>query len=137
MDPNLFHLDWERTGEVLIAIVILSFILERALALLVENRHFIARFDGRGVKEILALAASFVVCLQWDFDAVSMIILAEKTSLLGKLVTAAVIAGGSKASIKLFHDVMGMKPPTRTQVEAEAKELADAKAAAAKPGGVL
>ena len=32
MDPNLFFLDWERTFEVLISIIVLAFLLERALA---------------------------------------------------------------------------------------------------------
>ena len=31
MDPNLFHIDFERLMEVLITIVILSFFVERAL----------------------------------------------------------------------------------------------------------
>ena len=41
MDPNLFHLDWERVGEVLTAIVVLSFVLERALAVPFESRLLI------------------------------------------------------------------------------------------------
>lgn len=61
MDPNLFHLDWDRTIEVLAAIVVLSFFVERALALLFEHKWFIARFrnrgaDARGFGECLATA---------------------------------------------------------------------------------
>ncbi|MFN8314735.1 MAG: hypothetical protein U0289_18150 [Cyclobacteriaceae bacterium] len=41
MDPNLFHLDYERLTEVLITIVILSMIVERALCLLFETKWFI------------------------------------------------------------------------------------------------
>ena len=40
MDPNLFHLDWERLIEVLITIVVLAFFLERSLSLLFESRFF-------------------------------------------------------------------------------------------------
>lgn len=114
MDPNLFHIDWERTWEVLITIIILSFLLERALALLFENRVFLKRFDKKGVKEPIALLVAFLVTTQWDFDAVSMIVLREQTTLFGKLITAGVIAGGSKASIKFFHDIMGVYSQTRS-----------------------
>ena len=56
MDPNLFHLDWERVGEVLTAIIVLAFVLERALAVLFESRLFVKRFEGKGVKEWVAAA---------------------------------------------------------------------------------
>ena len=59
MDPNLFHLDWDRTIEVLAAIVVLSFFVERALALLFEHKWFVARFRNRGLKEPI----SFLVAL--------------------------------------------------------------------------
>ena len=109
MDPNLFYLDWARTLEVLAAVVVLSFILERALSLLFEWRHFVNKFDKKGLKEPIAYIVALIVCIYWDFDAVSMIILSESTSLLGEVVTAGIIAGGSKGAVKLFHDVLNMK----------------------------
>ena len=109
MDPNLFRLDWERTFEVLVAIILLAFFLERALALLFEHRVFLSRFDRKGLKEPIAFAGAFLVCWQWDFDAVSMIVLRETTTLLGQAITAGIIAGGSKAAVKLFRDIMGVR----------------------------
>lgn len=109
MDPNLFHLDWERVGEVLAAIVVLSFILERALAILFESRSFLKRFESAGIKEWIAAAVCIAVCIVWKFDAISMIVLTDKTTVFGEIVTGAVIAGGSKASLKLFHDVLGVR----------------------------
>ena len=41
MDPNLFHIDRVRLFEVLIPIVVLLFLVERALALFSESRFFI------------------------------------------------------------------------------------------------
>ena len=41
IDPNLFRLDWERLLEVLATIVVLSLILERALAVIFESKSFI------------------------------------------------------------------------------------------------
>lgn len=128
MDPNLFHIDWDRTLEVLVAIVVLSFFVERALALVFENRHFVAKFKGKGVKEIIAFAVAFLICWRWEFDAISMIILAEETSIPGEAITAGVIAGGSKASIALFHNVMGVK-----SAAIKAKEADEAAAKAGNP----
>jgi hypothetical protein len=128
MDPNLFHLDWERTFEALVGMVVLSLLVERALSLLFESRWWIARFEDPRIgkpdaaklpppepqpaakrvplKEFLAFVLSLVVCLSWDFDAVSIIFLTRQTSTLGIVVTAAIVAGGSKSSVALFQDVM-------------------------------
>ena len=119
MDPNLFHLDWERVAEVLAAIVVLSFFLERALAVVFEHRLFIKRFDGKGIKELIAVGVAFVVCRGWNFDAVSMVLLTDQTSRMGELITAGVIAGGSKASIKLFHDVLDARSSAHEIVHPE------------------
>ncbi len=121
MDPNLFHLDWERTAEVLTGIVVLSFLVERALAPLFEHRAFLSRYADKGVKEIIAVVVSAAVCVFWKFDAVSMIILREQTTLPGALLTGAIVAGGSKASIKLFHDVLNIRSSAHEQVYPETK----------------
>ena len=109
MDPNLFHLDWERLAEVLMAIIVFAFFVERALSLVFENRVYIKYFNEKGLKAPIAFLLALVICRALHFDALSMIVLTAKTSLLGEVVTAAVIAGGSKASIKLFHDLMKVK----------------------------
>lgn len=109
MDPNLFHLDWERTLEAMTAIVVLSFVLERALAMIFDNYYFIKRFRETPAKEIIAFGVALLVCMYWDFDAISVMILKETTTFPGKLITAGVIAGGSKGSVKLFRDVLGVK----------------------------
>ena len=43
MDPNLFHVDMGRLIEVLVAIIVLSFFLERALAVVFEHRLWTSR----------------------------------------------------------------------------------------------
>ena len=116
MDPNLFHLDWERTAEVLGGIIVLSFLLERALAPILEHRAFLSRFAEKGVKEIIALVVAVAVCVRWKFDAISMIILTDHTTSLGAALTGAIVAGGSKASIKLFHDVLNIRSSAHEQV---------------------
>lgn len=202
MDPNLFHLDWSRTAEVLAGVVILAFFVERVAALVFESRWFVlltkvpqrdspegnvecqsleqairireithdltiegkatqaklsqmtvelsaisaslgprdllwpldpsnpgmardkanqaidelekrqrrrGRLGPLPTKELGAFAVAAWICVIFDFDAISMILLSAKTSTEGALFTAAIVAGGSKASIKFFHDVMGVK----------------------------
>ena len=143
MDPNLFHLDMERAGEVLIAIVLLSFFIERALAVLFESRPFIDRTEEgkivvkmeniqpgdknhdrilkqkkkKGLKESISFIVSVVVCWALHFDALTITFASgDETTVLGYIVTGAIVAGGSKASIKLFKDWMGFRSSAEDQL---------------------
>lgn len=112
MDPTLFRLDYERAFEVLTTIVILSFFVERALSVVFESRWFITMYEAnerrKGIKELLALVLSIAVCFYWQFDALSIMIASQQTMRIpGYLLTGAIIAGGTKASIKFFRDVLG------------------------------
>src|SRR5690606_14911310 len=69
-------------------------------------------------KELLAFIVSSSVCIVWNFDAVSMIVLAERTSWFGCIITGAIIAGSSRASIRLFRDWLGIKSTARRDYEA-------------------
>ncbi len=114
-DPNLFHLDWDRTFEVVATIALVAVMIERALSLIFENRAFVTRLQGSPVKEVIAFAVSAAVCVWWHFDAVSTILLTDHTSYPGELITAAVVAGGSKGSVKLFRDVLGVRSTAYTE----------------------
>ena len=155
MDPNLFHLDWERTLEAVMGIVVLSFLVERACSLLFESRFWIRLLDdarvgtspegppgaaagagsspagsggqavaerraGRNypLKELISFCVAAVICWGWGFDAVSIILLSEKTHPVGTLVTAAVVAGGSKGSVALFHSLLRVKSSAETERQA-------------------
>ena len=139
VDPNLFYLDFERVSEVLLTLLLLSLLIERALALVFENRAFIERVAytvkheggkdsgtitdaqprNRGVKELIALGVSFYVCWWWDFDALSILLPVShsKMTLMGMLITAMIIAGGSKGAAKLFSDWMGIKSSAQKEVD--------------------
>ena len=119
MDPNLFAIDGERLFEVLMAIVVLSFLVERALAVFFESEWAVDRLAQKGVKELITFAVAVGVCRHWDFDAISVLFVRERTELWGHLITAGVVAGGSKASIKLFHDVFGVM----SKAERERQEI--------------
>jgi len=150
MDPNLFHLDYETVAEVLIGIVLLSFLIERALALLFESRWFISKTeDGKvlieiyglsmddpeaqkllkqkkkkGLKESISFIVSFAICWILHFDALTIIFTSSaKTNILGYAITGAIIAGGSKAAIKLFKDWMGFKSSAEKERESAKENL--------------
>ncbi len=114
-DPNLFALDWNTVFEVLITIVILAFILERALALLFESPWFLKlearrkERDRSTFKPLIAFVLAAIGCTLWEFDALSIILVKEHVTVLGAVITGAVVAGGSKASLKLFRDVLDIK----------------------------
>ena len=99
MDPNLFAIDGERLLEVLGGIVILSMFIERSLSLAFEHRWFMP-FVEKGVKEPIAFAVSFAVCRYWDFDALSIVFVQEHTQFWGHLLTAGIVAGGSKGAMQ-------------------------------------
>lgn len=110
MDPNLFAINWEQTAEVLAALVVAAFLVERALSIVFESKLYLESPVGnRNFKEVIAFLLSFFVCFYWKIDAPSVIFHAEKISWLGIAISAAVVAGGSKASLKLFRDVLGVE----------------------------
>lgn len=132
MDPTKFALNWDLVAEALIAIIILSFIVERALAPLFESKWFInletAREEaGKGAfKPLIAVVLAAAGCVMWQFDALSIILLHHSWTVIGAVITGAVIAGGSKASLKLFHDVMDVKSTAVRKKEEADQTRADA-----------
>jgi hypothetical protein len=76
---------------------------------LYENRWFLEKTKGHSLKEFITFGVSLAVCRHWDFDALSVLLVKDKTMLRGHIITAAIMAGGSKASIKFFQDVLDIK----------------------------
>lgn len=132
MDPNLFHVDWEQLFEVLAAVVVLSFVVERGLALIFEHRWYVNRFDEMGLKAPIAFVIALLICWGWDFDLVSVVLTSDDTSFFGIFLTAAVVAGGSKASLKLFKDIMGVQSEAAKAAKAARAARAAETAEAAK-----
>jgi len=162
VDPNLFYLDFGRVGEVLLTIVVFAMLLERALAMVFENRFFIekvfytverspgtlaggrtdssitasigsgnvvsVRSKNRSLKEIITLAVAFAVCLYWDFDAFSILMPVSHTTMtaFGMFLTAMIVAGGSKAAVKLFTDWMDIKSSAQREIDEFKKQQSTA-----------
>lgn len=131
MEPSLFHIDYGRLTEVLITIVIFSFLIERALSVIFESRLFIDRTtenDGttkrKGIKELIALLASISFCFAWDFDAITILLQSDDHMTVGgTIITGAIIAGGSKASMGLFKDVMGFMSSAEKERKARKQSI--------------
>lgn len=111
-DPNLFAVNWRVVLEVLVTMVLLSILLERGLAPLFESYWFVKVERKRkkrklgSYRSLIAFYVAVVGCVLWQFDAISIILLRENTTILGAVLSGSIIAGGSKAVTKLFHDVL-------------------------------
>lgn len=121
MDPSLFRIDWAVLAEAMAVIIVLSFFVERALSLVFEHRLYVRHLNDTGLKEPIALALSYAVVSGWQFDALAVILRADENTWWGYLITAAIVAGGSKASIKLFHDLLKVKSETLRNAQQVAK----------------
>lgn len=124
MDPNLFHLDWDRVAEAMAAIVLLALFLERALSLVFEHRYYIETIEkgSRDYKAQIAYLLALAVCAHWKIDVISLVVLRETHSWFGVAITAGIIAGGSKGSLKLFQDVLDIKSKAVRRAEEKTEE---------------
>ena len=95
MDPNLFRVDWKGLFEVVVALVVVSFLFEQALAFLCETRAYNNLVQGKSFKKIIAFVVEASVCWFWDFDVFSMIFLKEEVTFPGAVITGALLLEGT------------------------------------------
>lgn len=97
--------------KILFAIFVLAVVIESALALIFNWRPFLTRFDGRGVRSLVAFVISWLVARSLELDLVERISEAttpgtnEPSSQLGYLLTGLVLAGGSGGVNNLFRSL--------------------------------
>lgn len=133
VDPNLAALNWGVLGEQLVLIVVTAAIVERALSTFFETEWFLKyqtarNRDGKGtggIKTVIAFFASLLIAWLYQLDIMAVLLSHERTSFLGAIVTAGVVAGGAKGSLKLFRDVMNIKSSARIRYEAEERTNGD------------
>lgn len=92
-------------------VVVVAMVLERALSVPFEWGLIKDFLDRSKLRAPLAFLAAWAVCWQMKFDLLA-ILSNNKTEVwnafsIGVLVTAAVIAGGSKGAVLLFQGVLG------------------------------
>ncbi len=117
MDPLLFGIKSEVVFEVFGAIILLAIMIERGLSVVFEHRFILPLIQDKGLKEIIAFAVSYLVVHHVSFDALAIIFSQEKQSIIGYLVTAAVIAGGSKGSMAIFADWLNWRSSTAKKIK--------------------
>lgn len=119
MDPSQFRIDWEVLTEVLIAIIVLAFFIERALSIVFEHRLFVEKLGQSGLKEPIAFLVSLAIVWYWNFDALGIVFHADVATWWGYLITAAIVTGGCKAWIRLFHNLLQVKSKAVRAAEAK------------------
>ena len=109
-DPNQFAMQWELLFEVLFLVIVLSFIVERTLAVVFESHPWVTWQKKKTTpKTSIAVLVSVLICYFYQIDIMAVLMHHEHVSFMGAVITGTVIAGGSKASIKLFRDIWGIQ----------------------------
>lgn len=115
-------MQYDDIGKTLVVLTVLAFFVERALALVFEHDWWVALEAKRNVgwvKEFLALFVSYCICKAGSFDALVSVLKMESSSQFSMLITAMVIAGGSKGAIRLMQGYLDIKdvPASKETVE--------------------
>jgi hypothetical protein len=100
-DPNIPAVLW--------TLVVMSVFVERLLSLIFEHRAYLRYLDGKGWKEPISFAVSLFACAAYGFDGFGLLMGSEEAGWVGLVLTAAVVSGGSKASIALFHQLLNIR----------------------------
>lgn len=103
--------NYEMIFGTLLVLCMVSLFVERALALLFESKPYKKYLEGKGLKPFIVFAVCYLVVRQYDLDALSLVINRGSFS-MGPIITAAVIAGGSKGVMSIWvkiKEAWGMK----------------------------
>src|ERR1043166_8003056 len=96
--------------KILWFITVLALLVERALSLVFEHPAWTRMentCESKGFKEVVAFALCWVISNTAGFDAFG-IMFTRPPSAFGIVLTACMIAGGSKGMLKLVRDVLGV-----------------------------
>jgi hypothetical protein len=111
MNQGTIAVNGDEVFKIVWVITVLAFMIERALAILFEHRLWIKLEDKwgiKGLKELVAIALAYNLCAWASFDALALMFHKE-SSWHSVLITALVVAGGSKGAVKLMQGYLGIK----------------------------
>ena len=94
----------ENVASVFALLITLSVIIERGLATVFGWKYYQKLLGGRGLKVPIALGVSFLVANQVPVDLVAILFNGE-SSILGQVLTAGLLSGGSKKVAETFGDI--------------------------------
>ena len=95
---------FENVASVFALLIALSVIIDRGLATVFGWKYYVKLLGGKGLKVPVTLAVSFVIAQQVPVDLVAMLFDGE-ASLLGQVLTAGLLSGGSKRIAETFGDL--------------------------------
>ena len=116
-------MNWDSVFDALIKVVVLAFLIERALAVIFDMEKLEPILKDWDLKPIVAIIVSIVACFGLQLDALSPL-RADTTSTatdlgrIGYFLTGLVVAGGSAGAVKLFQDVLGFRRSSRDELKA-------------------
>ncbi len=94
----------ENVASVFALLIALSVIIERGLATVFGWKLYQKLLGGKGLKVPIALGVSFLIANQVPVDLVAMLFNGD-TSVLGQVLTAGLLSGGSKKIAETFGDI--------------------------------
>ena len=95
---------FENVASVFALLIALSVIIERGLATIFGWKYYVKLLGGKGLKVPVTLAVSFVIAQQVPVDLIALLFNGE-ASLLGQILTAGLLSGGSKRIAETFGDL--------------------------------
>ncbi|MBF0475380.1 MAG: hypothetical protein HQK59_06000 [Deltaproteobacteria bacterium] len=145
------HLNFLLVAGVFFQLVVVSMLLERAMAVIFEYEWFV-RLTTRevtdpndktktiiekrwsGLKGALAMLASFVICYIYKFDAFLVVLQPAKVlavppvppGLIGIFITSLIVTGGSAGAILLFQGYLNFSKQARDAIVETKKASAEA-----------
>jgi len=91
-------------ASVFALLIALSVIIERGLATIFGWKLYQKLLGGKGFKIPIALGVSFLIASQVPVDLVAMLFDGD-TTVLGQVLTAGLLSGGSKKVAETFGDI--------------------------------
>ena len=99
-----FGLILENVASVFALLIALSVIIERGLATVFGWKYYTKLLGGKGLKVPIAFGVSFLIANQVPVDLVALLFNGD-TSVLGQVLTAGLLSGGSKKVAETFGDI--------------------------------
>jgi hypothetical protein len=134
MDPKIFLQSeyYQTVLGALALVVVLSMVLERALSVPFEWGVWNKWLEEKKLRAPISLVVAWAICVLAQFDLLQFVTKADKAAWIGPfsigtLITAAVVAGGSKGAILLFQGILGFgKEAVDARIAKKANDAATA-----------
>ena len=121
MAPAAFDkAQWELLTTDLVLVVLLAFLVERALAVFFDMEKVEPVVSRHDLKPVLAMIVSVALCYGLEINLIAAMAkngapLKETVSFVGYVITGLIVAGGAAGAVKLFQDVLGLRRSLRDE----------------------